>query len=278
MKGAPAVSSSTEACPKPLQNPLTTTESAGTPMKTTAQLVTAAALGVASMNAAAWWAAPSYGPIYAAPYAVPSPERVHEHAERERAAIERMMDAHRSALESRLPAAPFERPEPPAFGERPQIPEMPEIPPFGARPQPPEMPSFSDFPELPELPARPEPPEFGDRPAMPEPLPMPKLGGYPQMPEMDARLEERRARIAEQRKKAQEQAAERRAAMREQAERRRTMADTRRMHHRGPWAGPMPLGYGPMQPGCAPAEDAAPQTEPAEASTETAPRSSAQSG
>jgi hypothetical protein len=260
-------------------------------------------LTLASATAAAWWAYPYSG--YGLPYAAPSPQQMHDVAERQRTAVVEMMDAQRKAMDAYRPEMPsfadrYSMPELPAFGERPKIParpKLPAMPELGAVPGYPGAPLLGARAPMPELPAAPAMPEF----AMPEMPEMPEIPGMPELPEVpgygdlptipDALLSpaERKAEREAYRSATQQQAEERRAAMQAISKQRREVSEQRRldwlcsrqaMRPYGrmsqeclppvPVSGAQPAA--PAQQSSAPAQQpAAPAQPPADSNVEAAP-------
>ena len=255
-------------------------------MKRFVLTASAMTLTLASATAAAWWAYP----YNAVPYAVPSPQQMHDVAERQRSAAVEMMDARRKAMDAYRPEMPsfadgYSMPEPPAFGERPKIParpKMPVMPELGAIPGYPGAPFLGARAPMPELPAAPAMPEF----AMPE---MPEIPGMPELPEVpgyddlptipDALLNpaQRKAEREAYRSATQQQAEERRAAMQAISKQRREISEQRRLDWLCSRQAMRP--YGRMSQEClppAPVSDAqpaasAPVEQPADSNVEATP-------
>ena len=215
-------------------------------MKTLALTVSAVALAAATATAGAQWLAPGYGPYGSygpyAPYGGYAPwggygpwgaapvtpdqfeamaERQRDFAERQGEAIRNMMDNQRDWMERLAPPTPLgpvstlprpEMPEPPAFGERPEMPAMPDLP---------------------------EPPAFGEMPDLPAGVSMPEVPDMPSMPAgYGADREARQIEMDAWREARQQRAAARREAM-------RALSARRRAAHHG-WGWPAGYGIAPM--------------------------------
>lgn len=247
-------------------------------MKHLALSASAVALTLASATAAAWWA----NPYYAAPYVAPTPQQMHQMAEHQRDAAIKMMDAQREAMEANRPARPelpaflsdYSMPEPPRFGQRPempQMPEMPEMPAFGPMGGFPTTPFLGDRPAMPEMPSIPELPEF----AMPEMPAVPDFGDLPKVPDSLLDPDQRKAEREAYRSALQQQSAERRAAMQAVSEQRRALSEQRRLDWLCSRQAMRPLPHARMSKDCVaapPALDAEPAAaKPAAEAVESAP-------